>query len=99
MIIQFCEKALMQNNTRVKDAISSAYLRKVNSNNKNPMSERPQHLQELKRKPEWPKQRMRASMRHEAKEVSTKSEAGAILKGVMGRHKTCKRSKSKSRDQ
>jgi len=39
------------------------------------------------------------SMRHEAKEVSTKSEAGAILKGVMGRHKTCKRSKSKSRDQ
>ena len=35
-----------------------------NSNNKNPMSERPQHLQELKRKPEWPKQRVRASMRH-----------------------------------
>ena len=35
---------------------------------------------------------------HEAKEVSTKSVAGSILKGVMGRHKTCKRSKSKSRE-
>ena len=34
---------------------------------------------------------------HEAKEVSTKNEAGAILKGMMVRHETCKRSQSKSK--
>ena len=35
-----------------------------NTNNKNSMSERAQHLQEPKRKPEWSKQRMRTSMMH-----------------------------------
>lgn len=35
-----------------------------NTNNKNPMSEKAQHLQEPKRKPEWSKERMRASMMH-----------------------------------
>lgn len=35
---------------------------------------------------------------HEAKEVSTKNEAGAILKGMMVRHETCKRSQSKNRE-
>lgn len=53
------------------------------------MSDRPQYHQETRKQLAWPKHRVTAE------EASTKSE-GAILREIMIRHETKRRSKSKN---